>query len=183
MKNRKAIAALCLIGLLVSAGCSRVKSQIGLGRQSPDEFAVVKRAPLTLPPDYAVLPEPGSESAAEKESLETKIAAKSALFGAAGEEKPKGSAEDTLLSKMGAATASPDIRRDLEREQGIAPVDGAGIAEKLIFWKEAEPEEEPVVDPSAEKQRLDRNESEGKPVNAGDVPVIEKKKSAIDKLF
>lgn len=181
--GKKIFCVLGIAALLGAGGCSRVKSEIGLGRQSPDEFTVVKRAPLTLPPDYAVLPEPGSESAAEMESVESKTAAKSALFGAAGEEKPKGSAEDVLLGKMGTATARANIRKDLDREQGIISAEDSGFAEKLIFWKKPTLEEDPVVDPSAETKRLQKNETEGNAVNEGDVPVIEKKKSAIDKLF
>lgn len=182
MNNRKTVLIGALAVLAVLGGCSGVKEQIGLGRQSPDEFAVVKRAPLTLPPDYAALPEPGSEQSAAQEAADLKESVRSTVFGMQGEEKPKGSSEDALLSKMGASMARPDIRREINREQGIV-ADGDGFAEKLLFWKEPAKPEEPVVDPAAEKERLEQNEAAGKPVNEGDVPIIRKKQTAFDKLF
>ena len=41
--------------LAVSA-CGGFREQLGLEKQSPDEFRVVSRAPLTLPPDYSLRP-------------------------------------------------------------------------------------------------------------------------------
>lgn len=183
MNNSKKvlIGALAVIALL--GGCSRVKSEIGLGRKSPDEFMVVKRAPLTLPPDYAALPEPGSEQASDQESVAIKKeAVRSAVFGEQGEDKPKGSAEDALLVKMGTSMARADIRKELNREQGVISAE-SDFAEKIIFWKEPSRPEEPVVDPLAEKERLEKNQAEGKPVNEGEVPVIRRKQTAFDKLF
>jgi len=57
---------------VVLAGCSEVKRAIGIDRAPPDEFAVESRAPLTIPPDFALRPpQPGAGrpqevSAAEK---------------------------------------------------------------------------------------------------------------------
>ena len=45
-----------LLLLIVLTGCSGAKEQLGLTRTLPDEFAVVKRAPLALPPDYNLRP-------------------------------------------------------------------------------------------------------------------------------
>ena len=42
-------------------GCSGVSESLGFAKQSPDEFAVVRNAPLTLPPDYTLRPpQPGA---------------------------------------------------------------------------------------------------------------------------
>ena len=45
-----------LISFLALSGCSDAKEQLGLTRSAPDEFAVVKRAPLAMPPDYTLRP-------------------------------------------------------------------------------------------------------------------------------
>ena len=37
--------------VLALSACEGVKKQLGFTKQSPDEFKVVSRAPLTLPPD------------------------------------------------------------------------------------------------------------------------------------
>ena len=40
--------------------CGVFEEQLGLNKQAPDEFRVVARAPLTLPPDFTLRPpEPG----------------------------------------------------------------------------------------------------------------------------
>src|SRR3954463_12091150 len=38
------------------AGCSSTKEMLGLTKRSPDEFQVVSRAPLSMPPDYSLRP-------------------------------------------------------------------------------------------------------------------------------
>lgn len=54
------IALLGGLALGVS-GCESTRETFGLNKQSPDEFAVVSRAPLSLPPDFTLrVPEPGA---------------------------------------------------------------------------------------------------------------------------
>jgi oligopeptide transport system permease protein len=48
---RKAISALVLTAALATTGCSMFR-----GRQSPDEFAVARNAPLIIPPDFNLAP-------------------------------------------------------------------------------------------------------------------------------
>ncbi len=50
------IAALAVALPLATGGCSNVKETLGLTKQSPDEFKVVSRAPLSMPPDYNLRP-------------------------------------------------------------------------------------------------------------------------------
>jgi hypothetical protein len=54
---------LVMLTLLPMVGCSRgtVQDALGMSKRSPDEFAVVKRAPLIVPPDYDLRPpDPGA---------------------------------------------------------------------------------------------------------------------------
>jgi DUF3035 family protein len=50
--------ALLAAGLLALAGCARgtVQEALGIGKRVPDEFAVVQRAPLVVPPDFELRP-------------------------------------------------------------------------------------------------------------------------------
>ena len=50
------IAALALV--LVLSSCEGLKKQIGLAKSAPDEFTVVTKAPLILPPDFTLRPTP-----------------------------------------------------------------------------------------------------------------------------
>ncbi len=180
MRKSGLILALAMVAVL--GGCSDVKKQIGMGRSSPDEFMVVKRAPLTMPPDYDLrAPSPDSlPPASESSNL-----AKAALMGAnTGTTAQKGGAEDALLQKMGAENADPSVRNAINRENGVLELENQKLVDKLIFWSD-KPGEAPssVVDAKQEKERLKQNAAEGKPANEGEVPVIEKKQSTMDKLF
>ena len=50
------------IGFFLILGCENAKETIGLTKQSPDEFAVVTRAPLSIPPKFDLRPpKPGAD--------------------------------------------------------------------------------------------------------------------------
>ncbi len=174
----------CLALVLALPGCSSVKKELGVGRQSPDEFMVVKRAPLTLPPDYALRP-PSSDSAPP--ASEAANQAKTALLGTSSVSADKGTAEDTLLTKMGAQNPTPDIRDTINRENGYIALKNRTLVDKLVFWDDKPPTDEAtpasVVNAKQEAKRLKKNQEEGNPANTGDVPVIEKKQSTFEKIF
>ncbi|MDP2205225.1 MAG: DUF3035 domain-containing protein [Alphaproteobacteria bacterium] len=171
---------------LLLAGCEGIKKQVGVGRHSPDEFAVVKRAPLTLPPEYSLRPPsadyipPASEATQQARSVLMGDA--SAAAAASG-----GSAEQAFLARTGAQQADPDIRAAINRDNGYIALQNRTVTDRLIFWSENEdkPDRAPtsVVDATAEAERIQKNRDEGKPVTEGTVPVIEKKKSTLDKIF
>ena len=59
LSNKFALAA-AIVGALIVTGCDGAREAIGIGKQSPDEFAIVTRAPLSMPPDYGLRPpQPG----------------------------------------------------------------------------------------------------------------------------
>ena len=71
MKNNIVILISCGLLALVLSGCS--------GKDSPDEFMVLKNAPLALPPDYHLTPD-GPYSDLD-DVLDPQEIAKRALFG------------------------------------------------------------------------------------------------------
>ena len=57
-------AVLVVAGLMVGA-CGDTRKVLGYDKVTPDEFKVVSRAPLSLPPDYGLRPpQPGALPAA-----------------------------------------------------------------------------------------------------------------------
>ena len=54
--KRKWVLFAALAAALSLSACADMKKELGIGRNSPDEFMVVKRAPLTLPPDDDLRP-------------------------------------------------------------------------------------------------------------------------------
>lgn len=78
-----------IVALLALSACGGdVRESLGLTRESPDEFVVVSRPPLAVPPEFKLIPpEPGKQGPRHS----TEDMAKSALFG----EDDKGSVLDT----------------------------------------------------------------------------------------
>lgn len=174
---------LAAASLLALSACAEVRQELGMGRHSPDEFTVVKRAPLTLPPEYALRPPSPDNLPPASETTKT---ARTVLMG---EKQPveAATADSAFLQKAGATNADPAIRGQINRDNGYIALQNRSVTDRLIFWSDegVAPEDMPasVVDPKAEAERVRKNLDEGKPVNDGNVPVIEKKKSAIERIF
>ncbi|MCB9989832.1 MAG: DUF3035 domain-containing protein [Rhodospirillales bacterium] len=173
MKHLGTFAMICAV-LLTLTGCEGTKEQLGLTRKVPDEFAVLKRAPLEMPPDYSLRPpEPG---APRPQEAEPEKQAEAVIFG--GEKSSSvtaDSAEAALLQQAGADAARPDIRRVVDQETAkIAPKE-VPVAEKLLGIGSGKGDEPAasVVDAKAEAERLKKNAEEGKPVTEGETPSIE----------
>ena len=66
------IAAPVALLALVLTGCSSLNSILGGEKTPPDEFRVVSRAPLSLPPDYGLTaPQPGAQRPQETDIRQT----------------------------------------------------------------------------------------------------------------
>jgi len=175
---------LLLALLLCVSACSSVKRELGVDRNSPDEFMVVKRAPLTLPPDYTLRPPSATGSVPDSTATE----AETAVFGKTPAPAAKNESDSVFLNKLGADNVSADIRAQIDAENGYIAVQNRTVADKLIYWNDANPplvndKDASVIDAAAEAERLKQNKAAGKPLNQGVVPVIEKKKSTLDKIF
>ncbi len=180
-----------LAATLALGGCSGITSALGYDRTVPDEFAVVARAPLTLPPTTALNPPtPGAPRPQEGTATDR---AESVVFGTGsqgilltGAVTVAGSAsrgEVTLLDRAGAGAVQPNIRLVVERETDQAIRDSEGLIDSLLFWQTKDPAGV-VVDAAAESRRLANNAALGVPLNEGDVPVIEpREKAPLEGLF
>jgi hypothetical protein len=49
-------AGIALVLMTALGGCSGMSKALGGGKRPPDEFTVVGRAPLVVPPDYNLMP-------------------------------------------------------------------------------------------------------------------------------
>jgi hypothetical protein len=66
MKKNNPLIRIFLFLLLLNS-CGALTEGLGGGKQrNSDEFLVIKKAPLVLPPDFDQLPEPGVSSGEEK---------------------------------------------------------------------------------------------------------------------
>ncbi|MCD8563318.1 MAG: DUF3035 domain-containing protein [Alphaproteobacteria bacterium] len=162
---------------LVLAGCSGAKETLGLTKQAPDEFAVVKRAPLSMPPDYALRPpRPG---APRPQELEPSAEAREAIFGeSAGTAVTPASqseGESILLQDAGVTAAETDstIRETVDSEIKQEVDTNQPVVDKLLSYAGAgNGSTASVVDAQAEAERLKKNKEEGKPVTEGKTPTL-----------
>lgn len=145
--------AMVLAMVLLSSGCSDVKRSLGLTRNTPDAFAVVRQAPLVVPPDYELRPpRPGAQRPQE---ISTQERARVTVFGQETERAGNpllSQGEQKLLDKAGAEKADPNIVEALSAETA---------------------ETESIVDASAEAERLRKNQKEGRAPDEGETPTIE----------
>ena len=175
------LGALALAATL-SACEGGIGDALGLGKNAPDEFAVVRNAPLTLPPDFTLRPPRPGEARPNEESVREQ--ARVALFNEAGALAIDDSTaaatqgEAAFVERAGAADVDPNIRHIVDREfSGYASEDESFI-DSLLFWQEEQLPGE-VVNAAAEAERLRENAEAGKPVTAGETPTIKRREKAL----
>lgn len=148
--------ALVLPALLLAAGCEgTVQESFGIGKRAPDEFQIVRRQPLILPPDYELRPpQPGTAGPAEVTSSEL---AREALTGTATRpEESSSPAENALLAQV-PTQADPEIRRKIAEEgTDLVSIDDSRFLFILDFQRRALSTATPgtTLDPQAEAARL-----------------------------
>lgn len=185
---RKSVLLIAGASLLALSGCGGQSAGkiLGLEKKAPDEFTVVSRAPLTLPPDFGLRP-PDPNAKRSREQVARDQAAE-ALFGkdrkrelTAQSQREFDQAELALLGKADALAADPNIRRVVDDEAATLAVEADSFVDDLLFWKDEEPLGT-VVDAKGESQRIQENQGLGRPVNEGDTPMIrrEGEESLID---
>lgn len=183
-----------ILGLaLALAGCGESGNVFGFDRSGPDEFTVVRHAPLSVPPDATLRPPQGGESQeARNESAERArstllavgegdeaVAAMRARSAATGQSL----GEVALARRAGAYYGiETDIRRIVDEETTNLALEDESFMRSLVFWKDEEPRGT-VLDAGAEARRLQENEALGKPLNAGEAPVIVRRKGGISSLY
>ena len=163
------------------AGCGGVGKSLGYGKQSPDEFAVVRNTPLTIPPDYSLRPPRPGAQRPQDETIRQK--AENTVFTRAGKtddvsSRLESDGEYELLRKADALETNPNIKREIKEEFTIYAQESESFFEDLLFWRAEQPLGE-SIDAQEEAQRLNENTALGLPPNSGDTPVIERRERAI----
>lgn len=177
------VAAFLAVASLALSGCSDAKRALGYDKAPPDEFQVVSRAPLSLPPDFSLRPPtPGADRPQEGNVREQ---ARRALTGNPRSTTPIGTQGRTqgdvaLLKKAGAEQIQPDIRMLVNKEtQALADADKS-FTDKLVFWRKPEgPGAGEQLDASKEAQRLRENQALGNALSSGDTPRIERRRKGM----
>lgn len=194
-------------GAVLLGACtgSEVRQSMGMKRNNPDEFQVVSRPPLSVPPVYHLRPPseetigmtPADERAGalvfegkelpryqrpEEREYMAETAVTNVETSALGTQ-----ADSVLLQKAGAEQANPQIRSILKEEAVVyspAPTKERSFMDKVkhgIFLKD---EGDPVVDAAKEQERIRTNTAADKPLTEGETPVIDPKdKGVLDSIL
>ncbi|WP_269714560.1 DUF3035 domain-containing protein [Caulobacter sp. NIBR2454] len=161
MSLTRVVAIAAIISAAGLAGCQSASKALGMSKVTPDEFRVVTKAPLVLPPDFSLRPPaPGQPRAAE---LAPDSAARAQLQGqAAAADRSQG--ENILVARAGGGSADPLIRFVVDDENGELAHKDKSFADRVMFWRKDQPaaggdaatagQSAPVVSAEAEEQRL-----------------------------
>jgi hypothetical protein len=176
---------MCVLALTAAAGlggCQSASKAMGIAKVTPDEFRVVTKAPLVIPPEYALRPPAPGEP--RPQELQPESAARAALAGqAAAAQRSDG--ERLLVARSGADKADPLIRYVVDDEFGDIAHKDKSFADRIMFWRKDAPAA-PVatgtgadavvtVDAAAEEARL-------KELTGGKTVIISREKGSWVKL-
>lgn len=184
MRHTSCLAAFTLL-TLTACGGGTVKETLGINRKAPDEFRVVARPPLSVPPQFNLRPPVAPGEASPGPTAEGK--ARALITGVNEDGKTlepstadtavtpvtssplSTSAEGQFLKNAGAERANTNVRRELEADRSTASY--AQEEEESSWWSiPGTNKKDAMVDAKKESERLKKNKEEGKPVTEGATP-------------
>ena len=186
MKRLLTLSAITLSALALSA-CTdssnvRKGTVLGFGQQIPDEFTVITRKPLNVPPGFSLRPPKGGEiaQANTKATDVTEIIwnKEKKTTTVKGDVSPS---ELDLLVQAGATNTDDNVRAMLEQENTTLAMANRTLADKIIFGPKKLKGAE--LDAEAEKRRLQENKTLGKSILEGKSPIKVKAETTFSKLF
>jgi hypothetical protein len=129
------IAAILSLGFSL-IGCESLRQATGAAKLPPDEFTVLTKAPLIIPPDYNLRPpQPG---VASRNEVDADDQARTALFpanpstAAAALGGAYSDGEKLLLTKTNALSIDPNIRRSVTSDVGQED-QGPAFAQRVLY--------------------------------------------------
>ncbi len=137
---------------LISTGCSSAGKALGARGNAPNEFNIITKPPLVVPPEYNLRPPRLGELNVE-EKFAT-VAARKALIGDIDPAKPS-QGEAVLIAKAGGGRADPAIRVIIDGQNSIVRKN-RGFTDRVLFWKDGKaygPDGQPL-DPDQEQRRM-----------------------------
>lgn len=159
--NIRSLRAAALVGIAAVSltGCDTIRNAAGMEKSAPDEFAVLTKAPLVIPPDYNLRPpRPG---AVPTNQVEPTDAAQQTLFGndpatiAAQLPNSYSESEKMLLANAGIQNADPQIRQHLQSDNKAMVGTDDSFTNDVLFWQKQKPDTGKPLNADAEARKLD----------------------------
>ena len=149
--------------VFVMLGCAQSKKVLNLTENSPDEFAVIRKKPLVIPPKFNLRPPQNSQS--ESDKFTSKNEAKTALLGSDSAKKntqkssiDASKGEVAFLAKSGISSSDVNIRKILEEENSRLASYNNSFVQKLVSSVTGE-DKKNLIDPKKEQKRLQEKRS------------------------
>lgn len=149
-------------------GCQDIRDAAGVTKSPPDEFAVVTKAPLVIPPDFNLRPpKPGAAPTNQSSPTDS---AQTAMFGddpttvAASLPSTYSPAEKTLLANTGAATADHGVRAQIAADTKAMSTASDSFTDELLFRSKPDPNAGHPLNADAEHDKLIAEKSDGVPI-------------------
>jgi hypothetical protein len=156
--TKSVLRAVALSALALSLiGCETIREAAGVTKEPPDEFAVVTKSPLVIPPDFNLKP-PKPGAAPTNQSSPTQ-SAQAALFGddpaAAAAALPGNFSpeERVVLANSGGAGADPLIRKQIAADEKQMESTDDSFTDTLLF-RSPDPYKGAPLNADAEAQRI-----------------------------
>ena len=125
---------LTLTTLIIAAGsmtaCQSATKRLGLTTSAPNEFNILTKPPLVIPPEYNLRPpQLGTSTADNNYSQES---ARKALIGDIDSAEPS-RGEIVLMTKAGVGQANQEIRLEIDGQNSVERKSD-GFTSRVMFW-------------------------------------------------
>lgn len=181
------VASVAMGAAIALSGCTDARKALGFEKAPPDEFQVVERAPLAMPPEFSLRPPaPGAVRPQEgnvRDQARAALAGRTTATPVSTAGRSQG--DVALLKKAGAEQIQPEIRVLVNKEtQSLAEADKS-FTDKLVFWRKPEGAGfGEQLDATKEAQRIRENQALGRSVGDGDSPrIARRKKGMLEGIF
>jgi hypothetical protein len=115
----------------MTSACASGPRDPGVNDAQQDEFRVVKKAPLTVPPDYSLRPpRAGIAQPAEVDATRVQVTAFGSTVGT-----NASASERALVAAADANAVSPVIRAQIDYEEAGMIRKPGSFADRVLFWQ------------------------------------------------
>lgn len=178
--------AICLITAIMMTGCSQTThKQLGLNKDSPDEFQVISRPALIIPSSYDLRP---PESGGLDYDARTASDDAKAILGAGRQSttfdnKKLTPAEANFLDQADTELKISGIRHILRQDRIAQQKAREGFWQKFKSYSpKSEHQPEPVINAQEERDRIRKALENKEPLNKTESPMIEQKRTIWDMI-
>ena len=126
------ITGVITLSALALGGCTQTTKALGITKNAPNEFNILTKAPLVIPPEYNLRPPQVGVSTAENNYSQK--AAREALVGDIDAAEPT-RGEIVLMSKAGVGSANQEIRLEIDGQNSVERKT-SDFTDRVLFWRD-----------------------------------------------